>query len=151
MPRPEVKEDSEDASSESIESGAQGWQSMCASPAKLDKFDGTGDIDSFWDHFEVVAQANGWPPRVQLLQLPTCLTGAAFACFRRLPVEERNTLRKLKDALQKEFGSRELETDYAQRLMRRTREPTESLMDFSDALTNLARKAYSDIDYYVLL
>ena len=63
--------------------------------AKLDKFNGQGNVEHFLDHFEVVAKANGWTTDTQALWLPTALCGPAFDFFRRLPKEEKATAEKL--------------------------------------------------------
>lgn len=110
--------------------------------AKLEKFDGFGDVQRFLDHFDVVAQANYWSSEVQILQLPTALTGAAFDLYRRLPADERDTVAKLRAALDKEFGSCALESDYARLFVSRRRQVGESLSDFAEALKSLGRKAY---------
>ena len=116
--------------------------SQAVGHAKLDKFDGVGDVERFLDHFDVVAQANHWNVEVQVLQLPTALTGVAFDFYRRLPVDERNTVAKLKAALAKEFGAGALESDYALLFVSRRRQVGESLSDFGEALKSLGRKAY---------
>lgn len=110
--------------------------------AKLEKFDGLSDVDRFLDHFEVVARANNWNQDKQALQLPTALTGAAFDLYRRLAKDERDTVTKLRDALQKEFGTSALESDYALLFASRRRHPGETLADFGEALKTLGRKAY---------
>lgn len=110
--------------------------------ARLEKFDGIEDVHRFLDHFDVVARANGWTLSMQGLQLPTALTGAAFDFYRSLPVEERDTVSKLKVALEKEYGTCALESDYAHLFASRRRQVGESLLDFGEALKNLGRKAY---------
>ena len=45
--------------------------------AKLEKFDGQGNIERFLDHFDVVSRANGWAGAAQVLQLPTALKGVS--------------------------------------------------------------------------
>ena len=115
-------------------------QSAC--PVKLDRFDGSGDIDRFLAHFDVVAKANAWSPSVQLLQLPACLTGSAFDFFRRLPSPECATIDKLKETLRKEYDAQALETDYALLFAARKRQPGESMVDYSEALRSMGRKAY---------
>lgn len=113
-----------------------------ACPVKLDRFDGSGDIDRFLAHFEVVARANAWSPAVQLLQLPACLTGNAFDFFRRLPEGECDTVDKLKATLCKEYDAQALETDYALLFAARRRQQGESMVDYSEALRSLGRRAY---------
>ena len=108
----------------------------------MEKFNGIDDVHRFLDHFDVVARANGWTLSVQGLQLPTALTGAAFDFYRTLPVEERDTVSKLKLALEKEYGTCALESDYAQMFASRRRQAGESLLDFGEALKSLGRKAY---------
>lgn len=110
--------------------------------AKLDKFDGQGNVERFLDHFEVVSKANGWTIEVQALQLPTALCGAAFDFFRRLPGTEKSTVEQLKKALEKEYSTTALESDYALQFVSRRRQADESLPDFGDALKTLSRKAY---------
>lgn len=110
--------------------------------AKLDKFDGQGNVERFLDHFDVVARANGWSPDLQALQLPTALCGPAFDFFRRLPTEERATITALQDALRREYSTTALESDYALLFVSRRRQAGEPLPEFGDALKTLARKAY---------
>lgn len=110
--------------------------------AKLDKFDGQGNVERFLDHFDVVARANGWTPETQALQLPTALCGQAFDFFRRLPLEEKATARALQDSLRKEYSATALESDYALLFVSRRRQSGEPLAEFGDALKTLARKAY---------
>lgn len=110
--------------------------------AKLDKFDGQGNVERFLDHFDVVARANGWTSAVQALQLPTALCGPAFDFFRRLPAEEKETAKALQESLRKEYSATALESDYALLFVSRRRHAEESLPDFGDALKTLARKAY---------
>ena len=112
------------------------------SSVKLQRYDGTGDVDAFLAHFEVVATANGWTKDVQLLQLPTALDGSAFNCYRKLPVDQRDTIVKLKDCLQTEFRQCFLDTDYAAQLAVRKREQGESLQDFGEAILDLSQKTY---------
>lgn len=113
-----------------------------ACPVKADRFDGSGDIDRFLDHFDVVAKANAWSPAVQLLQLPACLSGNAFDFFRRLPEGERETVDKLKATLRREYDAQALETDYALLFAARKRQPGESIVDYSEALRSMGRRAY---------
>ena len=123
----------------------EGKTSMSVSGAcrvKPDRFDGSGDIDRFLAHFEVVSQANAWSPAVQLLQLPACLTGNAFDFFRRLPKKECDSIDTLKKTLRKEYDAQALETDYALLFAARKRQAGESMVDYSEALRSLGRKAY---------
>ena len=113
-----------------------------ACPVKLDRFDGSGDIDRFLAHFDVVARANAWSPAVQLLQLPACLTGNAFDFYRRLPEGECSTMVKLKATLCKEYDAQALETDYALLFAARKRQQGENMVDYSEALRSLGRRAY---------
>lgn len=110
--------------------------------ARLEKFDGVGDVERFLDHFDVVAKANNWNQEVQALQLPTALTKAAFDVYRRLSPEERGSISRLKAVLMKEFGAAALESDYALLFVSRRRQVGESLSDFGEALKSLGRKAY---------
>ena len=110
--------------------------------ARLERFDGSGDVDCFLAHFEVVSQANAWTPETQLLQLPTVLDGGAFSFFRKLPVGQRDTVAKLKESLRAEYAACTLDTDYAFQLAGRRRNPGESIQDFGQAIMELSLKTY---------
>ena len=110
--------------------------------AKVDKFDGQGSVERFLDHFDVVAEANGWTPEVQTLQLPTALCGHAVDFFRRLSADEKASVVALKAALRKEYSTIALESDYALFFVSRRRQPEEPLPEFGEALKTSARKAY---------
>ena len=109
---------------------------------KVERFDGSGDVDRFLAHFDVVAKANAWSPDVQFLQLPASLTGNAFDFFRRLPEAECKDIGGLKKALRAEYDAQALETDYALLFAARKRMAGEGMVEYSEALRSLGRKAY---------
>ena len=125
-----------------VKSEAKGPSMSKTTCAKLQRYDGSGDVDSFLAHFEVVAKANEWTKEVQLLQLPTALDGSAFNFFCKLSVAQRNTIDKLTECLKTEYSLCFLDTDYAAQLAVRRREPGESIQDFGEAILDLSQKTY---------
>ena len=62
--------------------------------------------------------------------------------FRRLPEGDCDTVAKLKKALRREYDVQALETDYALLFAARKRQPGESMVEYSEALRNMGRRAY---------
>ena len=122
----------------------EGAKVMACAPVKPDRFDGSGDVERFLAHFDVVSKANEWPEHVQFLQLPACLTGSAFDFYRQLPAGECTDIHTLKKALKAEYHTPALPTDYAIMLSKRTRMPGEIVMQYGEALKSLGRKEYAN-------
>ena len=116
---------------------------MACAPVKPDRFNGSGDVERFLAHFEVVSKANEWSEQKQFLQLPACLTGPAFDFYRQLPAMECTDIHTLKKALKAEYHTPALPTDYAIMLSKRSRMPGETVMQYGEALKSLGRKAYA--------
>ena len=109
---------------------------------KPEKFDGTGDVDRFLDHFKVVGKANGWTDDEMALQLPACLTGAAFDFYRRLSDTNKSPLKELEASLRKEYEEAKVSTHYAQALSSQVKQSEETITAFSDRVQEAAKKAY---------
>jgi len=65
---------------------------------RLQKFDGSGDVELYLQHFQEINEANGWTDAGALLHLKCGLEGAATDCGRG------STLELVCQALQSRFG-----------------------------------------------
>jgi len=65
---------------------------------RLQKFDGSGDVELYLQHFQEIKEANGWTDAGALLHLKCALEGAATDCGRG------STLELVCQALQSRFG-----------------------------------------------
>ena len=104
---------------------------------KPPQFDGEGDIDLFIQHFQEVAEANGWNGMATLLHLREALQGGAREYGRPATTEE------VFAALRSRYG---LTTKEARgRLNGLKKEPRQSLHDHAIEVEKLVRKAFGDL------
>jgi hypothetical protein len=89
-----------------------------------------------------VARLNGWDYHTTGLQLGTSLVGNAAAVLSTLTQEQSDDLRCLVQALLAKHCPVGREAQYSFELMTRNKREKESMTDFAEALTKLARKSY---------
>lgn len=114
---------------------------------KLKLFSGDENFEEFIDHFEINAELGCWDLHSMNLALRSCLTGRAQVFISRLPTDIKSSYRNLVEALRNRFTNKYDQPVWVSSLKARKRGSTESIASFADALSELARKAYSDLSY----
>ena len=73
-------------------------------------FDGTGDINEFFERFDTIATAVEWSDEKKASIIPVYLQVEAKLCFNRLSAEDKKKIKEIKAELIKKFGLSE--SDY---------------------------------------
>lgn len=112
-----------------------------------DMFSGSkeDDWEAWLTHFETCAILNKWEGVTKAQFLSVRLKGTAQRSLQELPVDVRNDFDQLKTALTAKFLPGEKLELYKAEFRSRRKESGESLREFADSLTKLARKAYPDV------
>ena len=77
---------------------------------KLDKFDGTGDIDTFFTQFDIAVRYNAWSEEDKQSQLLTSVTGSAAQMLKNC--KGALTYDNFREKLLDKYGSEGQETHY---------------------------------------
>jgi len=109
---------------------------------KLDKFDGTSPLETFFIHLETCAEYNGWTGEEKLAQLKAALRGAAAQVL--LSDNGPLTYHTLCAELRDNFGTVGFETQYESQLKTRRRRRGETLREFYQDIHRLVLLAYPD-------
>ena len=108
-------------------------------------FDGERDFDEWISHFEDVADLNGWNDGEKLRWLKVRLVGKARVAFNRLTHVTQQSFATAKEALHNRFEPDSKRELYKVELERRKKSEKESWADYGDALSQLARKAFPNL------
>lgn len=117
---------------------------------KPQNFNGEEDLDDYLNHFNLVADLNGWDYKVKSLYLASCLTGDARGLLNELTTVERKDYDKIVDVLNLRFGSLNRAEVYRSELQTRTKRRDESLSEMAQSIKKLTRKAYPSANASVI-
>ena len=120
---------------------------MAARPAVLpETFSGKGSFTEWLDHFETVAEVNGWDNAAKALWLRVRLVGRAQKAVKSLSAEDRADYAKAKEQLTKRFEPESKCALYEAEFQARKKQPVEDWATFGEDLKSLADKAFPDLD-----
>ena len=108
------------------------------------EFKGDASWRSYQNHFNRVAEINGWTTDLKKTHLWINLSGTAIDYVDRLPDERTYTYEDLCEALDQRFGSERLSTIFRAELDHRVRRPEESLSALGQDIWRLTPLAYPD-------
>ena len=120
---------------------------MAARPAVLpETFSGVGSFTEWLDHFETVAEVNGWDNAAKALWLRVRLVGRAQKAVKSLSAEDRAEYAKAKEQLTKRFEPESKCALYEAEFQARKKQPVEDWATFGEDLKSLADKSFPDLD-----
>lgn len=120
-------------------------EAPASSPSLLlmpDTYAGESDFDSWERHFSACAAANGWTDDRKLLVLPTRLRGRAQRMYDHLASGEKETYRKLCEALSSKCSPAAVRILAAANFRSRTHHSGEHLDTYAYDLCDIFDKAY---------
>ena len=109
---------------------------------KLDRFDGTGALETFLIQLTTCAEYNEWSEAEKLAQLKAALRGPAAQVL--LSEEGPQSFASLCDELRENFGTKGFETQFESQLKVRRRKRGESLRELYQDIHRLVLLAYPD-------
>ena len=107
-----------------------------------DYYDGSADLNDYLEHFEQVAEYNGWSDDQRARALCTRLKGDARKILRSLSMLEKTDYGLLQMALAREFDMQEMVMAHRSVYKNRRRKKDETVAQFGFELRRLAQKAY---------
>ena len=110
---------------------------------KPQRFDGKEPVNSFWAHFEVCANFNGWSEEEKISWFQWSLKGRAQQMLWDLPSDQAMSYADLSRRLKQRFGSENQCEVYKLELRNRRRGPRENLSDLMQDVRRLMVLAYS--------
>ena len=108
---------------------------------KLDKFDGTGAVDEFLEHFNTCAKYNRWGEEDKLVQLKCSLKGSAAGLLKECRGSEVSS-KGLAAKLKQRFDAEGREVAFRAQLSARRRRAGESLQALHIGVSELLHRAY---------
>jgi len=134
-----------DRSPSPLRSSSRGFGTMRQPSPKLRSYSGEEDWDDFIEHFEVISELGKWDVRSMILTLRSCMTGRAQVFVTRLPGTTKDSYIRLVTALQTHFSSSKQQPVWVATLKGKTRSGNQSIQTFGEELSQLASKAYADL------
>ena len=120
---------------------------MAARPAVIpETFSGEGSFSEWCDHFDSVAEVNGWDAAAKALWLRVRLVGRAQTAFKRLSAEDSAEYSKAIPRLRERFEPASKSALYAAEFQNRRKRPTEDWAAFGEDLKTLVDKAYPQLE-----
>ncbi len=111
---------------------------------KPEKYNGNSNIKDYLNHFELIANWNGWNMDDKGMQLYLMLEGTAKKMVTSMPMKSRYNYRELVSKLRDTFDQDEAIV-YQENFFHRQRMATEDLDDFAFDLEALGRRAFSEM------
>ena len=109
----------------------------------LPTFDGTCDVETFFDRLEFFIKTCEWPEKETVSRLISdCLQGEAASMLTSVPKDFELNHLKIKKKLCTYFSNREDAAAYKQQLLEIVREPKETLQTFCKCVGVVANKTY---------
>ena len=112
---------------------------------RLRTFDGSGNFETFWAHFENCASYNGWSNTDKLAHLKAALVGHAGQVLWDSDTSSVNTLSKLVELLKNRFGSTRQADKHRIELRLRRRRKDETLSDLHRDICRLMALAHPSL------
>ena len=120
---------------------------MASRPAVLpETYGGDGSFSDWCDHFESVAQVNGWDNAAKSLWLRVRLVGRAQSAYKRLSKADRADYSKAIPLLKERFEPASQCAMYEAEFHSRRKRPTEDWAAFGEDLKTLSDKAFPDLE-----
>ena len=120
---------------------------MASRPAVLpETYGGDGSFSDWCDHFESVAQVNGWDNAAKSLWLRVRLVGRAQSAYKRLSEADRADYSKAIPLLKERFEPASQCAMYEAEFHSRRKRPTEDWAAFGEDLKTLSDKAFPDLE-----
>lgn len=113
---------------------------------KPESYDGRGDWEEYFSHFNDCAELGRWSEEDKVLTLAASLRGPARTFYIGLTTAERRSYAALVSKLERRFGSSHQQTKWLTRMEMRRRMPDESVASLGDDLRQISQKAYSNLD-----
>ncbi|KAF6212719.1 hypothetical protein GE061_013245 [Apolygus lucorum] len=110
---------------------------------KVKNFDGSVNWDAYLVQFEDISERNGWDESMKMSALESALTGPALDIL--IEIVPPRTYQKLKDTLEKRFGSRQHAQRYMTQLVSRVQFCKESVSEYHLQFRTLAQKAWPGV------
>ena len=112
---------------------------------KIDKFNGTGNVQNFIEKVNLLASIKDYNEGKQAQLLASYLEDAAFDVYMRLSTDDRKKPDKIKEELLKEFNKGQLNRESAiKELNNRKLKPSEPFATYAYKITELMKLAYPD-------
>lgn len=100
------------------------------------------DFSRAWTRFELVAKAKEWNDQRQVAIVPTLLRGKLVDYYLDLTADEKETLKKMKEALMEKAGIGKDRLMAGKAFISRCQQPGEKVDDFCGELKSLFKLAY---------
>ena len=110
------------------------------------RFDGSGDLDDYLEHFQLCVEVNGWSEAQAGAFLGVSLMGGARRLLTGVSPSATGGFQALKDALRRRFAPRNQTESYKALLRTRIRRAEESLQDLGEDVWRMMRLAYPEAD-----
>ena len=107
-----------------------------------DQFSGSGDLDRWIAHFDIISELNNWDERERVKYLCSALRGDALDAIKHLSPREKSSCYEIIKKLRSELTSTQPVQSYRLRLRRRKRKEGEALVSLSRDIRRLALKSY---------
>ena len=112
---------------------------------RLRTFDGSGNFETFWAHFENCASYNGWSDTDKLAHLKAALVGHAGQVLWDSDTSAVNTLSKLVELLKNRFGGTRQADKHRMELRLRRRRRDKTLSDLHRDIRRLMALAHPSL------
>ncbi len=120
---------------------------MASRPAVLpETYSGEGSFSEWADHFDSVAEVNGWDDAAKALWLRVRLVGRAQSVFKRFAAADRTDYAKARKLLKERFEPDSKCALYEAEFQARRKQPTEDWAAFGEDLKTLADKAFPELE-----
>ncbi|KAF6197865.1 hypothetical protein GE061_008837 [Apolygus lucorum] len=104
-------------------------------PKKVGPFDGSAELESYLIQFNIIATANGWDEEARATALSSALSGPALALLS--DVSPPRTYRRLVEALEERYGTKNQAQMFLTLLNTRAQKPEEDIKQFHQAIRHL--------------
>ena len=109
---------------------------------KLDKYSGTGSVETFLAQFDICAEYNEWNDKDRAAHLKCCLSGVAAQLLWDSGKSGALTYTELREKLQRRFGSDNQQEKFQAELRARRRRRGEALAELYQDISRLMTPAY---------
>ena len=110
-----------------------------------DTYDGTGVLEDFLSHFEILSELNNWDGVWKAKYLAASLKGSAQSVLSETPTVDRNDFTKLRAASQRRFGQENQVDLFRAQLQSYKRKRGMTIPEMALNIRKLARRAYPGV------